>query len=143
MEEFEIKRKQIIKDYCKAAELYFLKPWEVAGSTELFKKYNITKDDFIKMISEDIFAAMVIGCEDWKPRFEFSEEEYNKVLEKEQKKLQVWDNISSLPKEFKDIVMQEIEKKDTVVTTWENLDCMIGSIMLFNSLYSKYKNKAK
>ncbi len=137
------KREQIIKDYCKAGRSYFLKPWEVAGSTELFKEYNITKDDFVKIISESPYEAMFIGLEIWKPRFEFTEEEYNKILEREQKKIQVWDNLFSLPEELRNKIEEEMRKEDSLTNTWENLDCMVGSAKLFDSLYSKYKNKAK
>ncbi|XZH34266.1 hypothetical protein ACSW8L_16215 (plasmid) [Clostridium perfringens] len=137
------KREQIIRDYCKAGRLYFLEPWEVADSTELFKEYDITKDDFVKIISESPYEAIFIGLEIWKPRFEFTEEEYNKVLKREQKKIQVWDNLFSLPEEFRNKIEEEISKEDSLTNTWENLDCMVGSAKLFDSLYRKYKNKAK
>ena len=135
------KRKQIIRDCCDIANANFVSPLELIKSEELSKEYNITKDDFVKIISESPYEAMFIGLEIWKPRFEFTEEEYNKILEREQKKIQVWDNLFSLPEEFRNKIEDEMRKEDSLTNTWENLDCMVGSAKLFDSLYSKYKNK--
>lgn len=137
------KREQIIRDCCDIANFDFISPLELINSEELFKEYNITKDDFVKIISESPYEAMFIGLATWKPRFEFTEEEYNKVLEREQKKIQVWDNISSLHEDLQNKVIYEISIKDSLTNTWEKLDCMVGSAKLFDSLYSKYKNKVK
>lgn len=137
------KRKQIIRGCCDIANANFVSPLELIKSEELSKEYNITKDDFVKIISESPYEAMFIGLEIWKPRFEFTEEEYKKVLEREQKKIQVWDNLFSLPEELRNKIEEEMRKEDSLTNTWENLDCMVGSMKLFDSLYSKYKNKAK
>ena len=137
------KREQIIKDYCDIANFDFISPLELLESEELSKEYNITKDDFVKIISESPYEAIFIGLEIWKPRFEFTEEEYNKILEREQKKIQVWNNLFSLPEEFRNKIEEEMRKEDSLTNTWENLDCMVGSMKLFDALYSKYKNKAK
>lgn len=137
------KRERIIRDCCDIANFDFISPLELINSEELSKEYNITKDDFVKIISESPYEAIFIGLEVWKPRFEFTEEEYNNILEREQKKIQVWDNLFSLPEEFRNKIEEEMSKEDSLTNTWENLDCMVGSAKLFDSLYNKYKNKAK
>lgn len=124
-------KEQVIKDYCKAAELYFLKPWEVACSTEDFKEYNINKNDFVKVLPEDIYGAMVIGCENWKPKFELTSQEYIETLKREVWKLKLWKSISKINnKTLREGLIKEIE--NFKIKSWEELKSKIKMIKLID-----------
>ena len=111
-------REQVIKDYCKAAELCFLKPWELAKSEEEFKKHNITNDGFVKVLPDDIYCAMFIRCEDWKPKFELTSQEYIEILKREKWKLKLWRSISKINnKIIKENLVKDIE--DFEIKSWE------------------------
>ena len=91
------------------------------------KKYNVSKDEFIRVYSEDIFASMFVGyCNDY-PKVIYDEEELKRIESRGNYIRKVWKDACDLMKREGDGC--ELEKKIAThqIKSWEELENFIFS----------------
>lgn len=131
-------KEEIIELYCKLANNYCLEPWEVGYSNKIFKLYNITKEDFVGLLPESPYAAIVIGIKNWKPKFKYSIGQYRDTMEREHIKLTLLESINNISNNiFKKNIIRLIEKE--YFESWEHLKNVMDFYNLYMEIDKRYK----
>lgn len=119
-------KEEAIKVLCNTANAKCLHPISLWCYEELAGKFEILESDYIGIVDENPYSAMVFGCVNWIPSSEYSTDDLNKALFRNAYKYRIWNSFSFNERmnKIKKMTAEEISK----LGTWEELEKTINSL---------------